>query len=303
MPKVSYSQSMLSGLVDSDSDDQLVNPSEMPTPDSAAENKAPAKRGRAKAKAAAPAKVTRAKAPVRRASSRPEAKAKPTAAPKGGRKALADTTIQLGETDTEDVDDLGQNEDVEMEDVGDASVIAIKETKTKVARRGLAGRSKATQEAPANTSNSVENAADASALNVRAKKENIPPRRLAQSMPSPERVIMETQLSVIEVDEDVTQTASRTTQSAARRRSLSRARQPSVQHRRAGSASDTERSDPALRRKLGEITKKYDNLNVKYQDLREIGLKEAERNFDRLRKQNEEKSSGKSNPYPENIHD
>jgi hypothetical protein len=45
-----------------------------------------------------------------------------------------------------------------------------------------------------------------------------------------------------------------------------------------------------LRRKLGEVTKKYENLHLKYQDLREIGLKEAERNFERLKKQSEEKT-------------
>jgi regulator of replication initiation timing len=41
------------------------------------------------------------------------------------------------------------------------------------------------------------------------------------------------------------------------------------------------------------MTKKFESLNVKYQDLREIGLKEAERNFERLKKQSEEKTAGK----------
>ena len=95
-------------------------------------------------------------------------------------------------------------------------------------------------------------------------------------------------------DEEVEPVISKPLRSTARPRDRSRPRQPSVQRHRAGSASDTERSDPALRRKLGEITKKYENLNVKYQDLREIGLKEAERNFERYRKQSEEKTVGKS---------
>lgn len=291
MPKAAHAQSTLSGLVDSDSDDQLVDDNAMPTPDSAAENKAPVKRGgRAKAKAAAPAKATKPKAPARRASGRLETKAKTVAAPKGGRKALADKTNQQSGSDSEDVDEFEQNEDVEMEDAVDASVVAIKETKVKATRRAPAGRGKAAQE-PAE-----EMPPETAPLNVRAKQNRLPAKRQTAAPPSPEKVIMETQLPVIDVegDEEVVQIVSRTAQSAARRRSHSRARPSSVQRRRAGSASDTERSDPAMRRKLGEITKKYENLNVKYQDLREIGLKEAERNFERLRKQTEDKTAGKT---------
>jgi hypothetical protein len=41
------------------------------------------------------------------------------------------------------------------------------------------------------------------------------------------------------------------------------------------------------------MTKKYDSLSVKYQDLREIGLKEAERNFERFKKQGEQDKAGR----------
>lgn len=50
--------------------------------------------------------------------------------------------------------------------------------------------------------------------------------------------------------------------------------------------------DPELRRKLGEMTQKYEALELKYRDLREVAVKEAERNFDRLRKQSEERTAG-----------
>lgn len=49
--------------------------------------------------------------------------------------------------------------------------------------------------------------------------------------------------------------------------------------------------DPELRRKLGELTQKYEALELKYRDLREVAVKEAERNFDRLRKQSEERTA------------
>ncbi|RWA08242.1 hypothetical protein EKO27_g6871 [Xylaria grammica] len=57
------------------------------------------------------------------------------------------------------------------------------------------------------------------------------------------------------------------------------------------SASDSEPNDPTLRRRIGELTRKHEALEAKYRDLREIGIQEAERNFDRLRKQGEERAN------------
>ena len=71
-------------------------------------------------------------------------------------------------------------------------------------------------------------------------------------------------------------------------RSPSKTRQTSVPRRRAGSASDTERNDPGIRRKLGEMTKKVENLDLKYRSIREIAVKEAAHNFERLKTQSEE---------------
>lgn len=62
--------------------------------------------------------------------------------------------------------------------------------------------------------------------------------------------------------------------------------------RRPTSASDSDDSDLSLRRRLGDLTKKYESMEAKYRDLREIGVKEAERNFDRLKKQGEERANG-----------
>ncbi|KAK3306912.1 chromosome segregation protein Csm1/Pcs1-domain-containing protein [Chaetomium strumarium] len=54
--------------------------------------------------------------------------------------------------------------------------------------------------------------------------------------------------------------------------------------------SSPDKSEPALRRRLGEMTQKHESLEHKYRDLKEIAVKEAERNFDKLKKQSEEKS-------------
>jgi hypothetical protein len=49
--------------------------------------------------------------------------------------------------------------------------------------------------------------------------------------------------------------------------------------------------EPALRRRLGELTKKHEALEVRYRDLREVAVREAERNFDRLRKQSDQRDT------------
>jgi hypothetical protein len=68
-------------------------------------------------------------------------------------------------------------------------------------------------------------------------------------------------------------------------RAASRTRQDPPFRRRAGSASDTERGDPNLRRKLGDITRKFENVELKYRNLKEVGINEANANMERLRKQ------------------
>ncbi|RMD41692.1 hypothetical protein DV735_g3462, partial [Chaetothyriales sp. CBS 134920] len=60
-------------------------------------------------------------------------------------------------------------------------------------------------------------------------------------------------------------------------------RQQQVARRRAGSASDTERGDPGLRRKLGDITRKFENVEAKYRSLKEVGVSEANANMEKLR--------------------
>ncbi|KAK3380149.1 chromosome segregation protein Csm1/Pcs1-domain-containing protein [Lasiosphaeria ovina] len=60
--------------------------------------------------------------------------------------------------------------------------------------------------------------------------------------------------------------------------------------RRLAYTSSADNGDPALRRRLGEMTQKYESLEQKYHDLRDVAVREAERNFDRLKAQGEEKS-------------
>jgi hypothetical protein len=239
----------------------------MPTPDSAAENRAPGRKARGRPKTA-PAKVTKTKVLPRRLSGRLMAKAKasdPVPA-KQKRKALADKTNHQYET--EEVEKFEQNEDVEMADELDAALVPVKEKKPQPTKKGSTGRGL--------TKKKVSSKCTAA---------------MGHSLVVPESQVSQMEIKNPREEEEIERPISKPVEtSLAQERP--HPRQPSKQRRRAGSTSDTERSDPVLRRKLGEMTKKYDSLNVKYQDLREIGLKEAERNFERLKKQSEQDKAG-----------
>jgi hypothetical protein len=54
-----------------------------------------------------------------------------------------------------------------------------------------------------------------------------------------------------------------------------------------------EKGDPALRRRLGDVTKKYESLELRYRDLRDVAIRDAEQNFDRLKKTTDQRANGK----------
>lgn len=55
-------------------------------------------------------------------------------------------------------------------------------------------------------------------------------------------------------------------------------------------------NDPLVRRRLGEMTKKYEALEAKYKDLKNVAVTEAEKTFDQLKKTGEEKTQGMYEP-------
>lgn len=66
---------------------------------------------------------------------------------------------------------------------------------------------------------------------------------------------------------------------------------PPSASKRSASLSDHE-SDPSVRRRLGEMTKKYEALEARYKDLKNITVTEAERTFDQLKKTSDERGQG-----------
>ncbi|QDS69694.1 hypothetical protein FKW77_009725 [Venturia effusa] len=246
---------------------------QMPTPDSQIENKPPARRK------AAPA--TRTKVSTRRTSAGSLLN-KPMAITRK-KKALAEQ--REDQDDTEEVDDFD-------EPPPKAKKGAKAPAKALAAKRGRkpkaiepeveAAPPKATKKAPA-------------AKGTRGKR-----------LKEPEPVIPETQPDFMDIEEteipaevpETEQIASEPPKPLAQRattgraRSISRQPEPlAARHRRAGSASDTERAgEPALRRKLGETTKRFENLELKYRGLKELGTTEAQSNFERLRKSTEQRA-------------
>lgn len=63
---------------------------------------------------------------------------------------------------------------------------------------------------------------------------------------------------------------------------------PHSASKRPGSSSFE--SDPSVRRRLGEMTKKYEALELKYKELRNVAVTEAEKTFDRLKKTSDERN-------------
>lgn len=75
-------------------------------------------------------------------------------------------------------------------------------------------------------------------------------------------------------------------------------KQPEQQVSQTLSRLDSDAGEVQLRRRLGEMTRKYESLELKYRDLRDVGITAAERNFDNLRKETEGRARGK---YPRSM--
>ncbi|KAK2626384.1 hypothetical protein QTJ16_004646 [Diplocarpon rosae] len=303
MPKVK--QSTLAGLVNSDSDDGFAMhaPGLMARNTVTGDGRKGKGRGRPKADPTklAPSKITKAKAkaPARRTSGRLVAKKlaedTPPVAAKSKRPVLKDKTNQYDAD--EDVDEFAQDGDLVTEGMVEDSIVAIHKTKAQNLKTAAArGKAEKDKGHPASMIEDTQ-------VKAPAAKKRGPAHEQKPAEPSPEKMIPETQCEEMDVDVETDEAvedepehapASKPARTQPRTHSDYRPRQPSTQRRRAGSASDTERSDPTLRRKLGEMTKKYETLNLKYQDLRQIGIKEAAMNFDALRKErdSEKKTAG-----------
>lgn len=316
MPKTKTVAS-LSDFVEADMDDELDNalPKAFPSPDSNQENNiAPAKKGRPKTKAAG-AKFTKTKAPARRVSGGAaivKKKAVPRKKAAGKREPLKEqTNIQHG-SDMEDVAGFDTQGSEKGDPIEDPSEVEEKVVKKQPAKRKVAakGKKKAevekdhpeTEPEPQNKVVEKDGEFEYTPTINRQSKVNAKPAEAAQKKagrPRASKEIPETQTEPMDLDPssqpvDDDGIPQSVYHQSSNFRATSKTQQPSVIRRRAGSASDTERTgtDPTIRRKLGDLTKKFDNLEMKYSNLREVGIEEAKTNFERLKVQSEAKTKG-----------
>ncbi|KAL5113247.1 hypothetical protein ACEQ8H_008887 [Pleosporales sp. CAS-2024a] len=256
----------------SDDDDEL---NALPTPESNAENRAPAKKacGKAAHTKAAVAK----KAPA-----------------KGGRKALVERSQGNG-SDTEEV---GHFDDAAAQPAkpakrgrpAQAQEEALAEEAPAPVKRGRkpAAKQAAPKKAPrATTAARPKRAADEEPGGP------VVAETQPETQPEPEDEAMDVEES-IEVDETPESMPPPPRPSARRAQpQATRPRQTSTGARRAGSASDSER-DPVLRRKVGDLTRKLEAMTVKYDTLREAALAGRESNFEQLKRKTEQAAKGKT---------
>lgn len=318
MPKAKTVAS-ISGLVDSHMEDDTLNMDAFPTPDSNQENVGSAKKRGRPAKTTAK-KFTKAKATGRRTSSdgiapkkkAPKKKAPPKRAP------LKEQTNVQHEEDTEEVDEFaaGDNDDMAIDELVEAKQPAKRKAPAKKAgkqskKKPVTQKSVVEQE-PAQQPKAMEKDGEFEYTPTATRQTKRPGRPAAQKPKAntreasveprrQEKVIPETQVAMDvdqsealgdEEDEDaVPQSVFRRTNNT---RDNTHQRQPTVARRRAGSASDNERggNDPAIRRKLGELTKKFEKLDMKYRTLREEGITEANANFEKLKTQSQANAKG-----------
>jgi hypothetical protein len=316
MPTKAKAVNSLSGFLDSD--DEQSDIEMMPTPESNQENKPAAK---AKKGAKVPtAGVKRGRPASKRLSVGKQSTAKRRAVAKRG--PLKDQTNARHDSDTEEIDEFAHEESKESEAIPASAPAAVPEEKPEpepkkpAAKKGrppkkTAGSAVVEESTQTRRDGEFEYTPTAS----RATKKGGRPKK-ADPVQEEEATIQETQqpreaeiddddtMLSIEQDDIIPQSTYKQT-SNAQKRSTSRQPQPyttSNARRRAGSASDTERgNDPALRRKLGDTTRKFESMELKYRNLRDVGIKEAEANFERLRKQSEERTRGMAKADIQNI--
>lgn len=278
----------LASMLDYSEDDLDM---EMLTPESQTENKQPTKRkiGRPKPVAPAATKVAKSTIATRKTSGGGVLnKAMAATKKRPAKKVLAERVNGPEDgNDTEEVDDF----DEAPPPPAKTKKVAKKNTPPKpAAKRGRKPKAVAPEVEKASIKPAVKGA--------RGKRVVDSEPVIPESQPDPMDVEeTEIPIEILETDQAVSEPVKQIAPRATTGRTRSISRQPDIlpsRHRRGGSASDTERAgEPALRRKLGEVTKKFENLDLKYRSLKELGTTESQSNFDKLRKSADQRAKGK----------
>ena len=313
MPKMKPIAS-LSGLIDTDVEDDTLNmeADAFPTPDSNQENAGPAKKKGGRAKATAK-RFTKAKPVPRRVSG--ESIAPKKAGPQKTAKKRGPLKEQMNMRQAEETEEVDEFEGQEQEDTNMDELVEPKHMarrKVPVKKAGRPSKAGPVQQVSARerdgefeyTPTTVRHTKTIDKPSVPdAQKANTSKPQASIERRQHEKVIPETQVPMDtehpefpnkddDNDDAVPQSVYRRTNNA---RNSTHQRQPSAARRRAGSASDTDRGggDPATRRKLGEMTKNFEKMEMKYMNLRENGLKDAEAKMAALMAKSQSRAKGR----------
>jgi hypothetical protein len=295
MPRLSYSRPGLTGLIDSDSDDaQFEEQSTMMSPARGNENDVPAKKARGRPKGAV-SRVTKAPKSPAKKGKRPALKDRTNAQPAGsdseGEEEMVgqeDTTITIDET-MPSMNDL------------DASAMTIPEvTKPRATKAKVPAKTTKAVKGASIQAADIDDATDTPKAKPKAaavKKAN--PRKRQREEEVGEKEIQETQVSHLDFeDEDAdAPTPMPVVYQNKQSRAATNTRQPPLARPKASTATETTQPDPAPRHNDGDLRKQLESLDLKYRNLREVGIKEAERTFEKHKRQTEESRKSKSTSY------
>lgn len=284
MPRLSYSRPGLTGLIDSDSDDaQFEEQSTVMSPALGNENAvpAPAKKARGRPKGAVSKVVKAPKSPAKKAK-RPALKDRTNAPPAG-----SDSEDEVARQD----DTMTIDEEMPSMSELDASAMTIQEP-VKPVRATKAPAKKA----PAKTTKAAK-AAAAKAEEVEGTPKPVPKKKAnpRKRQREDEEEIPETQVSPMDLeDEDVDMpTPMPVVPQNKMARTATNTRQPSLGRPKASNVAKTEAPEPAQPKNEAELRKQLESLDLKYRNLRELGIVEAERTFEKHKRQTEESRKSK----------
>lgn len=286
MPRLSYARSGLTGLIDSDSDDAQFE--EQNTIMSLAEGNEnaippPAKKARGRPKGAVSKVVKAPKSPAKK-TKRPALKDRTNAPPAGS--DSEDEVARPAQEDTMTIDE----EMPSMSEL-DASAMTIQET-LKPVRATKAPAKKATVKMTKAAKAAAAKAEELEGTPKPVPKKKANPRKRQREE---EEEIPETQVSPLDLeDEDVDiPTPMPVVYQNKMARTASNSRQPALGLAKASKVAEVEAPGAAQPKNDADLMKQLESLDLKYRNLREVGIIEAERTFEKHRQQTEESRKSK----------
>lgn len=284
MPRLSYSRPGLTGLIDSDSDDaQFEEQSTIMSPALGNENAVPAppKKARGRPKGAVSKVVKAPKSPAKKAK-RPALKDRTNAPPAG-----SDSEDEVARQE----DTMTIDEEMPSMSELDASAMTIQEP-VKPARATKAPAKKA----PAKTTKAAK-AAAAKAEEMEGTPKPVPKKKAnpRKRQREEEEEIPETQVSPMDLeDEDVDMpTPMPVVPQNKMARTATNTRQPALGRPKASKVAEAEAPEPTQPKNEAELRKQLESLDLKYRNLRELGIIEAERTFEKHKRQTDESRKSK----------